>query len=298
MRCMQIAHYTAQALHAHKCGGKRELAGRCVTSGSMHAAMDVFSTVRESEAFDALRAAEAPVLARGAWPTIAEYTLMLAGACTTSGLRLVAAADSASKSRRRKAVITPCSRYDGRIYFQGELPTRTGSWHDYFNVLSWCAFPRFKAAINEAQVAELMPLFDVPRKTMPGARTWEQDRLAMIDEGGIVIEVAADGDERRTVFGHAIQEHVLLGRPLPVRGFPLRIAACLTHAQYSDAWRVEVDTALTALLPAWLAKNEGHAGSDIATPWPSLNCARRVAVGAYWGIIGGSPAQTETSSKI
>lgn len=29
--------------------------------------------------------------------------------------------------------------YEARIFARGEVPTRAGDWHDFFNALAWCA---------------------------------------------------------------------------------------------------------------------------------------------------------------
>ena len=41
--------------------------------------------------------------------------------------------------------------YEERIFWLGEVETRPGNWHDYFNALVWLAFPLSKAALNARQ---------------------------------------------------------------------------------------------------------------------------------------------------
>jgi Protein of unknown function (DUF3025) len=208
-----------------------------------------------------LARAQAPFTELADWPTLDDYTAALRCVRTASGLTLSCVAHTQAPRRRPRVSPTLCDRYDGRIYFRGELPTRLRCWHDHFNYLSWRAFPLFKAAINAAQVHALVPLFEQNPTQMPGARTQAQDRLAMIDEGGILVVRERDGIEVRTaatrpdaqvLFGHALYEHVLLERALPVRGFPLRVESPINAAAYSDDWFAQVDVQLVCLLPTLL----------------------------------------------
>lgn len=92
--------------------------------------------------------------------------------------------------------------YDARIVRDGAVPTRAGSWHDLMNALVWATFPEAKRALHTRQHALVVP----------GAsrRTREQDTLALLDEGGVLL---AEGGA--VVFGHAIFEGVVRGWPLP-----------------------------------------------------------------------------------
>ena len=45
--------------------------------------------------------------------------------------------------------------YEARIFATGEVPTRHGDWHDFFNALAWCAWPRSKACCNRLHLAEI-----------------------------------------------------------------------------------------------------------------------------------------------
>jgi hypothetical protein len=89
--------------------------------------------------------------------------------------------------------------YDTRIVNDGEVSTRDGSWHDFLNALVWATFPLAKSALHRRQ----------HRLVVPGAprRTPEGDALAMLDEGGVFLP-------GNIVFGHAIYEGFVLGRPV------------------------------------------------------------------------------------
>ena len=88
------------------------------------------------------------------------------------------------KPRRRPS--SPEVRYDARIAIARRVPTRPESWHDVFNALVWASFPRAKLALHERQHRTISArLGDDGR--LPGGRTSEQDAIAMLDEGGVVL---------------------------------------------------------------------------------------------------------------
>ena len=97
--------------------------------------------------------------------------------------------------------------YDARIVTEREVSTRNGSWHDFLNALVWATFPLAKTALHRRQ-HEIV---------VPGAarRSAEGDALAMMDEGGVFLV------PHRIVFGHAIYEGLVLGRPLYGAGIDL-----------------------------------------------------------------------------
>lgn len=116
--------------------------------------------------------------------------------------------------------------YELRIADDGVVPTRPGSWHDLLNALQWAAFPRAKRALT-LRLAELQRPRVAARSAvgrMPGRRDPEHDRLALVDEGGLIVlanaavtdepamtAAVAAGQATALVFGHALQEHALSG---------------------------------------------------------------------------------------
>lgn len=136
-------------------------------------------------------------------------------------------------SRRRRAPRDPASMYDARIAREGCVPTRPGSWHDLMNALVWATFPLAKRALHERQHGLVVP-------AAPGEsarRPRELDALALLDEGGLLVmtagsvapedaeidareraleEALAAGAATAFVFGHAIYEGLVLGRPAPL----------------------------------------------------------------------------------
>jgi hypothetical protein len=115
------------------------------------------------------------------------------------------------RGRRRAAPIDPRRLYDARIAHDGCVPTRPRSWHDFLNALVWATFPMAKRALHQRQLRALMERLPAGARTLPATRSREQDALALIDEGGVV--VLDDGTARLVVvFGHALYEGLVLGR--------------------------------------------------------------------------------------
>lgn len=91
--------------------------------------------------------------------------------------------------------------YEARIFARGEVPTRAGDWHDFFNALAWCAWPRTKAACNRLHLAELHAR---TAAGLPG-RGPRRDALTQFDECGIVV-VSTDAELPALLAAHAWEE--------------------------------------------------------------------------------------------
>ena len=102
---------------------------------------------------------------------------------------------------------------------QGTVPSRNENLHDFCNALVWARFPLAKAAHAQA-------LVDVAHRRgplqRPRLRSALQDRLAMIDEGGLIGGEGGEGGEGVVVFGHALLEDAVRGRVS--RGYALDVA--------------------------------------------------------------------------
>lgn len=153
----------------------------------------------------------------------------------------------------------------------GRIPTRERSWHDTFNVLAFVCFPQIKRALHrrclELQRARArMP----PQPNFPGvkpARSREEDALTLIDETSLVFAGSAEAiaklqraraerelDEidrvirtqriRVFVLGHALLEHLALGRP-PIGAGVLPVAL-----EGGAVERDEIDRALAERIAA------------------------------------------------
>jgi hypothetical protein len=114
--------------------------------------------------------------------------------------------------------------YEVSVFETGRVATRPEALHDWFNALSWLAFPRSKGRINAMHAAQI-PLEG-------GRRGRLRDLLTLFDEGGALV-LCADHDlvalleaaqwrelfwDRRDdvrramrilVFGHAVLENAL-----------------------------------------------------------------------------------------
>lgn len=74
----------------------------------------------------------------------------------------------------------PAGDYEQQIFETGRVSTREDNWHDLFNALAWCRFPRLKAAMNamhyESRGSEEM-----------GRRGKVRDALTLLDESGVIV---------------------------------------------------------------------------------------------------------------
>ena len=91
--------------------------------------------------------------------------------------------------------------YEARIFASGEVPTRAGDWHDFFNALAWCAWPRTKAACNRLHLAELHAR---TAAGLPG-RGPRRDALTQFDECGVVV-VSTDAELPALLAAHEWEE--------------------------------------------------------------------------------------------
>lgn len=77
----------------------------------------------------------------------------------------------------------PADGYEACIHDTGRVPTRQQDWHDFFNALSWCVWPRSKTAMNAAHVREIAAR---RAAALPG-RGPRRDALTQFDECGMVV---------------------------------------------------------------------------------------------------------------
>lgn len=91
--------------------------------------------------------------------------------------------------------------YEARIFTTGEVPTREADWHDFFNALAWCAWPRTKACCNRLHLDELRA------RAAAGlaGRGPRRDALTQFDECGIVV-VSADPELPALLAAHEWEE--------------------------------------------------------------------------------------------
>lgn len=221
--------------------------------------------------FGPVAAPAAALAAFGEWPTVAELDRALAPWLRVAGVRLVPAAVPAARAGEAAAEV-----YELRIADDGEVPTRAASWHDLLNALQWAAFPRAKRALTARLAAhqrERVAARDAAGGRWPGRRDPAHDRLALVDEGGLIVLHAAAaapptsdtlaaaiaaGDARAFVFGHALLEHALSG-DRTVRAAPIVVAVDGRPATSVAAADHALAAAFDAGAEAWRPRSPGWA---------------------------------------
>jgi hypothetical protein len=213
------------------------------------------------------------------FPSVEEIDRVVA---SRAGVHFERAAPKGRRARALKKARQPIdidTLYDGRIATASIVPTRPSSAHDLWNALVWSAFPRSKRAVHVRQHRLIANSLPRGAATLPPTRTREQDTIAMIDEGGVVllcdpgakllIEAALEGrakeallDLKKTftalVFGHAIYEELARG-PKRVLGFSVIIE---TNERSRDRVVAHADERLSGMLaePERFLSPEGHRG--------------------------------------
>lgn len=129
---------------------------------------------RTSGAYDVLGGEVRQQAARWSdWPDVVAYDAW------TDALAHAAARPLVFRDVPRPRV-TALGGYDRCIHETGQIPTRSRSWHDFFNACIWTRLPRAKLAVHSLQLAESR------LRTSPG-RTRRQDWLTHFDECGVVL---------------------------------------------------------------------------------------------------------------
>ena len=82
--------------------------------------------------------------------------------------------------------------YEERAWWLGEVETRPGNWHDYFNALAWLVFPLTKAALNVRHHRVLAEQRSAgrPVNVAGGGRGPLRDALTQFDECGVIVASA------------------------------------------------------------------------------------------------------------
>ncbi len=133
--------------------------------------------------FEPLRPLARLIAAGGAgWPGLADYQAWLeqsAGPLRSEGGAPLRFVEQALKPSRME------DGYEPRIYLRGEVQTRTENWHDFFQVLVWCSFPRTKTAVNARHYEALTRRMAAdPERSQ---RSSMENLLTQFDECGAVI---------------------------------------------------------------------------------------------------------------
>ena len=228
--------------------------------------------------FDPVRPVARLVARLERFPTVAELDALLRDRL---GLyRGVALEPQAAK--RRRGPVARDALYAARVHLHARVPTRERSLHDLANALVWAVFPRAKRALAARQYAILEARLPAVVERLPGARTREEDALAMVDEGGLVLLVepgaeatarahleANDADRLAALadrgllaplgFGHALLEHAAADET-SVRAFGIVLGAEGSLPSDPEARTAEADAALAG----WIESGREREGRSIA----------------------------------
>ncbi|MFT3924963.1 MAG: DUF3025 domain-containing protein [Myxococcales bacterium] len=205
------------------------------------------------------------------FPAPEVWTQLHAELAPRAGVPALTFASAPAKKPRRRTRTSPVvlgELYEGRIVERGQVPTRLDDWHDFFNALAFLAFPAAKWALHARQYRLLQARIAPHARRLPGARTREQDALSLLDEGGILVALpsahaAALPDDpeaferalapwfearvaRAVPFGHALFEHLVLGRDDMLGTLVVVPVTCETDCR--SELRTVLDRALAELL--------------------------------------------------
>jgi hypothetical protein len=112
--------------------------------------------------------------------------------------RLLEAQPIVTRGGARLSLVEPANTgapYESRIYLEGGMQYREGEWHDFFNLLAWIAYPRTKAALNEAHHFESLHAGTAGDGSN---RSRVRDALTVFDESG-AIAASSDADLLRDI---------------------------------------------------------------------------------------------------
>ncbi|MEZ4402145.1 MAG: DUF3025 domain-containing protein [Kofleriaceae bacterium] len=183
--------------------------------------------------FAAYQATLRRLVALPTWPSVAELDAALAPQLRAVEVRLVE-----PPPRGPEAPL-----YELQIADRREVPTRPGDAHDLWNAVVWATFPAAKWALT-AGLAAAQRRRRAAGPRLPGTRTPDHDRRAMLDEGGLLVAGA-----RAVVFGHAILEHAARG--------VTAVRAARLALEVADWTAAAVDAAAAAALNAGVVPSPG-----------------------------------------
>jgi len=125
------------------------------------------------------------------WPGLEDYRRLLSEhpTITTLNGKALSIVEQAGKPENFT------EHYAPRIYYNGEIQTRTDNWHDFFQFLTWFIFPRTKAVINSIHIPLARERIEQDEANRceanqgesRGRRSPIENTLSLFDEGGVVI---------------------------------------------------------------------------------------------------------------
>ena len=228
-----------------------------------------------SPLFDSLREPLQRLINLPAWPGLARLNECAANLKNYRGepIRFVANDDS-----------TVAAHYETRIAESGEIATRE-NWHDFFNAMSWLAFPAAKGAISEmhARLLSARGEKELRHRSIP------RDVLTLFDEGGIIVTSSDESllelirrfewktlfVERRAdvnacmrfnLFGHSMLEKALD----PYVGVTAKAILFLVDDTFVTSGHSEQIRYIDQLAAAWLMDEVNLSSSKKFSPLPWL----------------------------
>ena len=170
--------------------------------------------------------------------------------------------------------------YEPHVAQLRSVPTRPGSWHDFFNMTVWAHFPKLRWALNALHVDASLP------KDPRNGRAPAQNLAASFDEAGMLVVSTNLGVlqalralrfrhafwERRDellsttrfwVIGHGLLESLLTPHArLSARSLLLHLPEAPLHG--GDAFRFELDALVATRIGNW------RASQSVLDPIPML----------------------------
>lgn len=84
--------------------------------------------------------------------------------------------------RQSRAAVVGAGGYECHVAQRRAVPTRPGSWHDFFNMAVWAHFPELRWALNSLHVEA-----DVEERDPRNGRSPAQNLAASFDETGMIV---------------------------------------------------------------------------------------------------------------
>lgn len=155
----------------------------------MSASVDVPAALADRPLFDGLAGLLARFTAQG-----------LPGHDTLDALY---AETTAGADVRRLRFVPPVegAAYEAYIAGHDAVPTRPDDWHDFFNALAWCVWPRSKSACNRLHLLA----FEARSAAGLSSRGPLRDALTQFDECGVLV-VGADAEILQLLAAHEWEE--------------------------------------------------------------------------------------------
>ena len=225
--------------------------------------------------FDSLREPLDRMIDDAAWPGIARLNACAAGIRNFRGQPIRFVANEAA---------TAAAHYETRIAETGEIASRE-NWHDFFNAMSWLAFPAAKGAISEMHARLLAARGEIEVRERSVAR----DVLTLFDEGGIIVASSDESlldlirrfewkalfVERRAdvgarmrfyLFGHSMLEKALI----PYVGITAKAILFKVDDAFLNSSHIEQMRRVDQRTVAWLMDEKNLSSSKNFSPLPWL----------------------------